>query len=124
MIGYITLGTKDLAKAAAFYDELFAILGAKKVYDLPRFVAWAKEGQVPLFGVTYPYDGNVATVGNGVMIALSADNTNQVDVIHAQALALGGTNEGAPGLRKGGYYCGYFRDLDGNKLNIYYADQS
>ena len=64
-----------------------------------------------------PHDGNAATVGNGVMVALAADSREQVDAIYAAAIAAGGADEGAPGERGPGVYAGYFRDLDGNKLN-------
>jgi predicted lactoylglutathione lyase len=70
-------------------------------------------------GLTIPFDGQPATVGNGVMVALEAKDRAQVDRIHALALSLGGTDEGAPGERFPGFYAGYFRDLDGNKLNVY-----
>ena len=64
-------------------------------------------------------DGNPATVGNGVMVALAAKDADQVQRLYDIALAQGGTDEGAPGDRGGGFYAGYFRDLDGNKLNAF-----
>ena len=121
MIAYITLGTNDLKKAAEYYDKLLDGLGAKRVYDYETFVAWGVTDGAPMFSVIKPYDGNTATVGNGVMIALHAPDHATVDMLHAKALALGGTDEGAPGVREGGYYSGYFRDLDGNKLNFFCA---
>lgn len=119
MIGYITLGTNDIGQATAFYDQLFNEIGAVRVFDKERFVAWGRGKQSPAFGVIKPFDEQAATVGNGVMIALPLASRESVDAIHAKALALGGTNEGDPGLRQGGFYCGYFRDLDGNKLNFF-----
>jgi predicted lactoylglutathione lyase len=68
-----------------------------------------------------PFDGQDATVGNGVMVALDAKDTAQVDRLHAIALASGGTCEGPPGPRGEGFYAGYFRDPDGNKLNAFVA---
>ena len=54
------------------------------------------------------------------MMAIAVDSNDKVDALHAKALELGGTDEGAVGVRgEGGFYCGYFRDLDGNKFNIY-----
>jgi predicted lactoylglutathione lyase len=41
--------------------------------------------------------------------------------MHQKALELGGTDEGAPGPRGPGFYIGYFRDLDGNKLNFFFG---
>jgi predicted lactoylglutathione lyase len=69
--------------------------------------------------VTRPWDGQPATVGNGTMVALLADAPATVDAVHAKALALGGADEGTPGERGAGFYAGYFRDLDGNKLNVF-----
>jgi predicted lactoylglutathione lyase len=123
MIGYVTLGTKDIAKATAFYDELLTRLGATKAYSSEKFVAWRTgEGQ-PMLSVVIPFNGEPATAGNGTMIGLSAPDTETVDKLHALALALGGTNEGDAGLRSSGFYSGYFRDLDGNKLNFFCAGQ-
>lgn len=120
MIGYVTLGTNDLEKAAAFYDELLALLGAARIFETERFIAWGVGMDRPGLSVTYPYDGKPATVGNGVMVALVTKEPAQVDALHAKALELGGTDEGAPGPRgEGGFYAGYFRDLDGNKLNAF-----
>ncbi len=119
MIGYVTLGTNDLEKAAGFYDELLGLIGAGRFMEEESFVAWATSPTTPGMSVTRPYDGNPATVGNGVMVALLVKSPEQVDALHSKALELGGTDEGAPGARGGGFYAGYFRDLDGNKLNAF-----
>ena len=121
MIGYVTLGTKDLPRAAAFYDALLALLGAKRSMENEDFVAWSVAPDKPGLGVTKPFDKQAATVGNGVMVALEASSRAQVDALHAKALALGGKDEGAPGQRFEGFYAGYFRDLDGNKLNAFHT---
>ena len=120
MIGYTTFGTNDLARAATFYDALLAELDAKRAMELPTFIAWATEPNTPMVAVIKPFDGTPATVGNGVMVALAAKSRAQVDAIHKKALALGGKDEGAPGPREDGFYAGYFRDLDGNKLNAFF----
>ena len=120
MIGYVTLGTNDLEKAAAFYDELFAVIGAGRFMDTDHFIAWAVKPGQPAVSVTKPFDGKKATVGNGTMVALAVDSQEKVKAVHAKALELGGTDEGAPGPRgDSGFYAGYFRDLDGNKLNAF-----
>lgn len=119
MIGYVTLGTRKLAEAASFYDELLAVSGAGRVYEGDNFVAWSTGPGAPAISVIEPFDGNEATVGNGVMVALSVDSPEKVQAMHAKALQLGGTDEGAPGPRAGNFYAGYFRDLDGNKLNAF-----
>jgi predicted lactoylglutathione lyase len=120
MIGYVTLGTNDLERAAKFYDELLAVLGAKRAMELETFIAWAAAPNTPMVSVIKPFDKKAATVGNGVMVALAASSKEQVNALHAKALALGGKDEGAPGPRGDGFYAAYFRDLDGNKLNAFF----
>jgi len=120
MIGYATLGTNDLKRAATFYDALLATIGAARWMESDRFVAWAVSPTAPSLGVAMPYDGKPASVGNGVMVALVVDSRDKVDRLHQKALELGGSDEGAPGPRGEGFYAGYFRDLDGNKLNAFY----
>ncbi len=119
MIGYVTLGSNDIEKAAGFYDGLLALIGAKRFMENEKFIAWTVSPTTPALSVTKPFDGNAATVGNGVMVALVVDSTAKVDALHAKALELGGTDEGAPGPRGDGFYAAYFRDLDGNKLNAF-----
>jgi catechol 2,3-dioxygenase-like lactoylglutathione lyase family enzyme len=119
MIGYVTLGTNRYDEAAKFYDELFSELGASRILESDRFIAWGTGMTSPAVSIAKPFDGKPATVGNGVMVALVVDSSDKVDAIHAKALALGGTDEGAPGPRGEGFYAGYFRDLDGNKLNAF-----
>lgn len=119
MIGYVTIGTNDLSRAAAFYDALLGDMGAKRMMENDQFIAWSLRPELPGLGVTKPFDKKPATVGNGVMVALEAGNPARVDALHRKALELGGTDEGAPGARGEGFYAGYFRDLDGNKLNFF-----
>lgn len=120
MIGYVTLGTQDLQRSGAFYDALLGTLGAGRFMDFDTFIAWAVAPDKPALSICKPFDGNPATVGNGVMIALAMDSREKVDAFHAKALELGATDEGAPGPRgDSGFYAGYFRDLDGNKLNAF-----
>jgi len=87
--------------------------------DGERFVAWAVAPDQPAFSVCVPFDEQPATVGNGTMIALTVDSTDKVDAVYTKALALGASDEGAPGPRMDGFYAAYFRDLDGNKLNVF-----
>lgn len=116
MINYVTLGTNDLTRAAAFYDALMDEMGAARIAELDRLILWGRQPGTPMLGVCTPYDGKQATVGNGTMVAIGVEDRATVDRVHARALALGGTDEGAPGPRGEGFYGGYFRDLDGNKL--------
>ena len=120
MIGYITLGTNKMDEAAAFYDALLGTLGASRMMEADTFIAWAVSPGSPALSIIKPADENAATVGNGVMVAITVDSTEKVDALHAKALELGGTDEGAPGSRMDNFYAGYFRDLDGNKLNVFH----
>lgn len=124
MLAYATLGTKDLPKAAAFYDEVLGVLGAKRFMEEPDyFIAWGNSETGAGLGITYPFDKQAATVGNGTMVALGAGSREQVDAVYNKAIALGGSDEGAPGQRSPGFYAAYFRDLDGNKLNCCYMGE-
>ena len=117
MIGYVTVGTNDLPRAAKFYDALAAEMGTGRMMEFDSFIAWGTPGGGAGIAATAPFDGQAATVGNGVMVALEAADQAQVARLHAIALEQGGSDEGAPGPRgDGGVYAGYFRDPDGNKL--------
>ncbi len=119
MIGYVTLGTNNMEKAANFYDELLAVIGAKRLMEMESFIAWAIDPNTPALSVTKPFDGNPASVGNGVMISLAAGSPEMVDKIYNKAIELGARDEGPAGPRGENFYAGYFRDLDGNKLNAF-----
>lgn len=123
MIGYVTLGTNKFDEAAKFYDELFAMVGAGRAMEGDTFIAWSTGPNVPAVSITKPFNNEAATVGNGVMVAIVMSAPDKVDAFHARALELGGADEGAPGARSGNFYAGYFRDLDGNKLNAFCITQ-
>ncbi len=116
MIGYITVGTNDMDRAAAFYDALLAEMGAKRAMESDRFVGWSSAEGSPMFMIIKPADGNDAKAGNGNMVAFHAGSNDNVNALYAKAIELGGTDEGEPGPRAGTFYGGYFRDLDGNKF--------
>ena len=94
MIGYVTLGTNDLQRAAAFYDELLAVIGAGRFMQEETFIAWAVAPDKPALSVTRPYDGQPATVGNGTMVALVVDSTEMVHKVYDKAISLGAADEG------------------------------
>jgi catechol 2,3-dioxygenase-like lactoylglutathione lyase family enzyme len=119
MIGYVTLGTSDLPRAAKFYDAIAAEMGTGRMMEFDGFIAWGTPDGGAGIGLTKPFDGNPPSVGNGVMVALEAKDTEQVHRLYDIALANGGTDEGPPGPRGDTFYAGYFRDPDGNKLNAY-----
>ena len=119
MIGYVTLGTNDLARGAAFYDAIAAELGTGRMMEWDGVIAWGTPGGGAGVALMKPFDGNAASVGNGVMVAFEAKDEAQVDRLHAIALEQGGSCEGAPGPRGDSFYAAYFRDPDGNKLNAF-----
>jgi predicted lactoylglutathione lyase len=120
MIGYVTLGTNDMEKAAKFYDAPAKEMGVGRMMDFDQFIAWGNMGGAPGIAATKPFDGQAASVGNGVMVALQAEDMDQVQRLYDLELANGGSDEGAPGPRGDeGFYAGYFRDPDGNKLNAF-----
>ncbi|MBS0296027.1 MAG: VOC family protein [Proteobacteria bacterium] len=119
MIGYVTLGTNDLDRAAKFYDAIAAELGVGRFMEMDSFIAWGVPGGGAGIGLTKPFDGAAASVGNGVMVALEAKDKAQVDRIYKLAMDMGAKDEGAPGPRGDSFYAAYFRDPDGNKLNAF-----
>ena len=122
MIGYVTLGSNDLERARAFYAALLAEIGGREVkrFEENGFTMYGVGRGQPAICITKPYNGKAAVAGNGNMVAFVLKERAQVDALHAKALALGGTDEGAPGVRgeegPQAFYGAYFRDLDGNKL--------
>ncbi len=119
MIGYVTLGTNDLARGAAFYDAIATELGTGRMMEWDGAIAWGTPGGGAGVALMRPFDGNEASVGNGVVVAFEAKDEAQVDRLHAIALEQGGSCEGAPGPRGDSFYAAYFRDPDGNKLNAF-----
>lgn len=120
MIGYTTIGTNQFDNAVKFYDELMKALGEKLLWKTETMAAWGISRDLPAFCISKPFDGGAASVGNGAMIAFKVELPEQVDAVYSKAIELGGTCEGKPGKRgANGFYAGYFRDLDGNKLNVY-----
>ena len=119
MLTVARYGTHDLAKAKVFYDAIAEILGAKIAFERPNLVAYkGEEGGMFLIGT--PFEGE-ASVGNGTQVGFAVPSRATVDAAHAKALELGGTCEGAPGIRgpeERGFYATYFRDLDGNKIMV------
>lgn len=124
MIGYVTLGTNDFARAVAFYDALLAELGGKRLFSGDRSVFWGKRTGQGMIAIYMPHDGKPATVSNGGMVALGVRGREQVEHVHRRALSLGGLDEGAPGPRGSNFYGAYFRDLDGNKLCVFTYEAS
>lgn len=119
MIGYVTIGTKDMDRAVAFYDALLAELGAKQLMGMDRIKFYGTKPGAAMLAVCTPYDGKEQSCGNGNMVAISAGSRENVDKLYAKARELGATDEGEPGERMPVFYGAYVRDLDGNKLCFY-----
>ena len=117
MKGYVTVGTNNLIRSATFYEALFEELGFSRQREVPgRAVYFGTKDDVQLVVIT-PADGQPATAGNGTMIALKVDSQEQVQRLHARAIDLGASDDGAPGPRGSDtFYGAYFRDPDGNKI--------
>jgi len=117
MIGYVTIGTKDMDRSVAFYDALLAEVGAKQVFGMDRikFYGTGAPGAAML-AICIPYDEKEQSCGNGNMVAIPGGSREGVDKLYAKAMELGATDEGEPGERMPVFYGAYVRDPDGNKL--------
>ncbi len=124
MFSHIYVSVSNFGQALAFYAPIMAELGLRqRFFDLNHsWAAWQlSTGGRPLFIVGLPFNGAPHEAGNGQMTAFLAKARSAVDSVYRMALANGGTEEGAPGLRPHyheNYYGAYFRDLDGNKLCV------
>ena len=120
MLSVARYGTKDLARATAFYDAITSLLGASRVIDREEVKAYkGPDGGMFLIGL--PFAGD-ASVGNGTQVGFAAPSRVVVDAVYAKAMELGGSCEGPPGVRGpegvSAFYATYFRDPDGNKIMV------
>jgi catechol 2,3-dioxygenase-like lactoylglutathione lyase family enzyme len=116
MFNHVSVGTRDLERAGRFYDAALGALGYRRTMSEDFGCAWGL--QWPEFWATLPTEGEAAA-GNGTHVAFVAASREAVDAFHKAALAAGGTDAGAPGLRPDytpDYYAAFVRDPDGNKL--------
>ena len=125
MLSHVMVGARDLEALERFYDAVLLPLGLERGPDSsggPRGICYRAPGaRHPTFDVQEPFDGNPPGYGNGNMVAFMAPRREAVDAAYAAALAHGGTDEGAPGLRPHydpHYYGAYMRDPEGNKLHV------
>ena len=118
MFHHVSLGSNDLDRSAAFYDAVLAAIGYRQIKRSGRVLAYGINEVT--FTLERPIDGNSATVGNGSHVAFLAGDRAMVDDFHRTALAHGGSDEGAPGLRDydPNYYAAFVRDPDGNKIEV------
>lgn len=117
MIGYVTLGVTDMARAKDFYSDLLADLGASLLVDMDRIAFFGEDMSRPMLAVCIPYDEQAQNPGNGNMVALNPGSKEACDALYHRAIQLGATCEGEPGQRiPDMFYGAYVRDLDGNKI--------
>jgi catechol 2,3-dioxygenase-like lactoylglutathione lyase family enzyme len=117
ILSHVSLGTNDYARAVAFYDQVLPTLGIRKLMSHPYGTGYGKA--FPEFWVQTPANGKPAGVGNGTHVAFLAPSRDAVIAFHKAALAAGGADDGAPGLRPeytATYYAAFVRDLDGHKI--------
>ena len=116
MLGYVTIGVKDMGRAEEFYNSLLAEIGAKQLFGQDRIKFYGTRPEGSMLAVCIPYDEEEAQPGNGCMVAIPGGSREGVDKLYAKAMELGATDEGEPGERLPIFYGAYVRDLDGNKL--------
>ena len=121
MIGYVTIGAKDIHKSKEFYTALLAELGAGIAVDIERMVLFANSADAPMLGICTPYNEETPHPGNGAMVALIMESKAKVDALYTKALELGARCDGEPGQRiPDVFYGAYIRDFDGNKIAFYF----
>ena len=113
--GYVTMATRDLARASRFYELIAREMGVGRSVESEDFVGWGLPGGAPGFGVALPDATPVVERG---LVPLQVDDAEQVQRLYEIALRNGGAGEGAP-CERGGFYAAYFRDPDGNRLNAF-----
>lgn len=124
VFSHVTVGTADIARATAFYDNVFAPLNMERVKTYKIAIGYAPKGFSGInapFWVLRPYDRKAANAGNGVTVAFTVPHRKAVDDFFAAAMASGASDEGAPGIRAHyheNYYGAYVRDPDGNKICV------
>ena len=116
MLGYVTIGVKDMGRAEGFYNALLAEIGAQQLFGQDRIKFYGTGPEDSMLAVCIPYDEEEAQPGNGCMVAIPGGSREGVDKLYAKAMDLGATDEGEPGERLPIFYGAYVRDLDGNKL--------
>lgn len=120
MIGYVTIGVRDLEKSKQFYATLLEDIGAKVQIDMQRIAFIGTSTTEPMIAVCIPFNENDPQPGNGNMVAIAAQSKQHALAMYDKAISLGATCEGAPGQRlEDIFYGAYVRDIDGNKLCFY-----
>ena len=112
-MNYFVVGTNNMQAAIEFYDSLFEETEMNQIVSGGRMTLW--QGEDFMFAVAEPFNGEPATAGNGTMVGFNVGSAEEVSKFYKRALALGGVDEGEPGLRSN-RFSAYARDLDQNKI--------
>ena len=125
MFSHIMLGTNNLTESIAFYDQVMPILDYSRESTGEAFAGYGCKSDIAsginCLWIGSPFNGEPASPGNGVNVALLAATRDQVNKFHEVALQAGGADEGAPGIREEAhpnFYAAYVRDPTGNKLVV------
>jgi len=120
MIGYTTIGSKDLDKAISFYDALLDLVGGKRLLELDRIKFYGTDAGGAMLAVCTPADEGTQSSGNGQMTAIPGGSIEGAQALYNKAIELGATDAGEPGQRFDFFYGSYVYDLDGNKLCFFH----
>jgi len=118
MFAFTMIGVNDLSLSEKFYDDILLPLNIIKTLKTERYIGYSKKNtpEIIKFYITKPFNKDVATNGNGTMIAFLAESQEVVNKFHEISLKKGAVNEGSPGPRNDLDYYAYIRDVDGNKI--------
>ncbi|WP_300303080.1 VOC family protein [Ferrovibrio sp.] len=117
MFDHVSIGVRDLAAAGRFYDAALQPLGYTRLYDGPHGLGYGRAR--PQFWLGQSPSPVPPDPQSGLHLCFRADTRGAVDAFHAIALARGGHDNGAPGLRPQytpTYYAGFVLDLDGYRI--------
>jgi len=117
MIDHISVGVRDLERAARFYQATLAALGLSRLVTRPATIGFGKG--YPEFWINLRAGMAQVPPESGTHICLRTKSTGEVDAFHAAALGAGGQSDGAPGLRphdRVRYYAAFVLDPDGNRI--------
>ncbi|WP_320202026.1 VOC family protein (plasmid) [Agrobacterium sp. rho-13.3] len=124
MIDHLSFGVTDFERSAIFYDRALAPLGVSRLFHVTSGPV-----EKAAYGNAYPnlwIAADPAAVGK-LHLAFTASDKDAVDAFYREALASGGTDNGAPGFRPeyhSGYYGAYVIDPDGHNIEAVFHDKT
>lgn len=119
MIDHASIGVRDLAAAAAFYEKVLATIGLVKLAAGEDTVGFGK--RYPEFWLNARPAMATFAEDCGSHLCLRAKSRDQVDAFHRTALELGAIDHGAPGLRPeygDAYDAAFICDADGHRIEV------